>query len=150
MAMQILHTEGESNTSTARAETARAVANQMATVVSARGQQGTIEVALNPEELGRVSIVFNGREDGLHVTISAERPETLDMMRRHISVLEAEFQNFGLGDLSFDLGTSADAQQDRSDSGDGTRFAETQDEPVTEAGPTIQKLGPDGRIDMRL
>ncbi|WP_170398153.1 flagellar hook-length control protein FliK [Ruegeria arenilitoris] len=137
-------------TSTARAETARSVANQMATVVSTRGQQGTIEVALNPEELGRVSIILNGRDDGLHIIISAERPETLDMMRRHISVLEAEFQNFGLGDLSFDLGTSADAQQDRSDSGDGTRFAETQDEPVTEAGPTIQKLGPDGRIDMRL
>ncbi|WP_170413938.1 flagellar hook-length control protein FliK [Ruegeria arenilitoris] len=137
-------------TSTARAETARSVANQMATVVSTRGQQGTIEVALNPEELGRVSIVLNGRDDGLHIIISAERPETLDMMRRHISVLEAEFQNFGLGDLALDLGTSADAQQDRSDSGDGTRLAETQDEPVTEAGPAIPKLGPDGRIDMRL
>ncbi|CUK11972.1 Flagellar hook-length control protein FliK [Ruegeria denitrificans] len=137
-------------TATARAETARAVASQMATVVSARGQPGTIEVALNPEELGRVSIVLNGREDGLHMTITAERPETLDMMRRHLSVLETEFQNFGLGDLSFDLGTSADEQHHDPDTDEGTRFADTRPEPVTESRATISKLGPDGRIDMRL
>lgn len=137
-------------TATARAETARAVANQMATVVSARGQPGTIEVALNPEELGRVSIVLNGREDGLHMTISAERPETLDMMRRHLSVLETEFQNFGFGNLSFDLGTSAGSQHSDSDTGEGAGFSDTQPEQITEAAPAAPKLGPVGRIDMRL
>ena len=109
-----------------------------------------IEVALNPEELGRVSIVLNGREDGMHMTISAERPETLDMMRRHLSVLEAEFQNFGLGDLSFDLGTSADAQQDGSDAKDAIQFSDAPPEHDTEIGPITSKLGHDGRIDMRL
>ncbi|WP_170431275.1 flagellar hook-length control protein FliK [Ruegeria arenilitoris] len=137
-------------TATARAETARAIASQMATAINVRSHSGTIEVALNPEELGRVSIVLNGRDDGLHLTISAERPETLDMMRRHLSVLEAEFQNFGLGDLSFDLGTSADAQHDDSDGGEGNEFSTPQPEHVAETGPARPKIAPDGRIDMRL
>ncbi|WP_170571687.1 flagellar hook-length control protein FliK [Ruegeria atlantica] len=126
------------------------MANQIATLVSARGQPGTIEVALNPEELGRVSIVLNSREDGLHMTILAERPETLDMMRRHLSVLETEFQNFGLGDLSLDLGTSADARHDDSDTSDSRKFSDSQPEPTAVDGPAIPKLGPDGRIDIRL
>ncbi|MFY2823088.1 flagellar hook-length control protein FliK [Ruegeria sp. MALMAid1280] len=137
-------------TATARAETARAIASQMATAINVRSQSGAIEVALNPEELGRVSIVLNGRDDGLHLTISAERPETLDMMRRHLSVLEAEFQNFGLGDLSFDLGTSADAQHDESDGGEGNEFSAPQPEHVAEAGPAHPNMAPDGRIDIRL
>ena len=137
-------------TATARAETARAIASQMAAAINVRPQSGAIEVALNPEELGRVSIVLNGRDDGVHLTISAERPETLDMMRRHLSVLEAEFQNFGLGDLSFDLGTSADAQREDSDGGEGNEFSGPQPEDVAEAAPARPHIARDGRIDMRL
>ncbi|WP_420585927.1 flagellar hook-length control protein FliK [Ruegeria sp.] len=137
-------------TASARSETARAVANQMASVITARPQSGTIEVALNPEELGRVSIVMNGRDDGLHMTIAAERPETLDMMRRHISVLEAEFRNLGLGDLSFDLGTSSDAQQDGSDPDTDDQFMPSQSEQVAEVDSALPRIGADGRIDIRL
>lgn len=137
-------------TATARTETARAIASQMATAINARPHSGAIEVALNPDELGRVSIILNGRDDGFHLTISAERPETLDMMRRHLSVLEAEFQNFGLGDLSFDLGTSADAHHNEPDGGEGTELSTPQPEHVAEAGPARPQTAPDGRIDMRL
>ncbi|WP_170329538.1 flagellar hook-length control protein FliK [Ruegeria arenilitoris] len=141
---------GQAMTATARAETARAIASQMATAINVRQHSGAVEVALNPEELGRVSIILNGRDDGLHLTISAERPETLDMMRRHLSVLEAEFQSFGLGDLSFDLGTSADAQHEQSEGGEGNEFSTPQPEHVAEAGPARPHIAPDGRIDMRL
>jgi flagellar hook-length control protein FliK len=137
-------------TATARAETARAIASQMATAINVRPHSGTIEVALNPEELGRVSIVLNGRDDGLHLTINAERPETLDMMRRHLSVLEAEFKNFGLGDLSFDLGTSADSPHDGPDGEDSNEFSAPQPENAAETGPARPHIAPDGRIDMRL
>jgi len=137
-------------TATARAETARAVANQMATVITARPQSGMVEVALNPEELGRVSIILNGRDDGLHMTISAERAETLDMMRRHLSVLEAEFQSLGLGDLSFDLGTPSDAEQDGSNPDDDARLSPSHPEQIAEVDPALPQIGPDGRIDIRL
>ncbi len=137
-------------TAAARAETTRAIASQMANAINVRSHAGTIEVALNPEELGRVSIVLNGRDDGLYMTITAERPETLDMMRRHLSVLETEFQNFGLGGLSIDLGTSADAQSDEPDSNEDTQFLAPQSEHPPEAGPTPSRASPDGRIDIRL
>ncbi len=140
----------QSLTSLARAETARAIAGQMASAISARPQSGSIEIALNPEELGRVSIVLNGRDDGLHMTIAAERPETLDMMRRHLSVLETEFQNLGLGDLSIDLGTSPDAQRDEADTNGDSPLSAPSPENATEAVPTLPQLSPDGRIDMRL
>ncbi|WP_170417295.1 flagellar hook-length control protein FliK [Ruegeria atlantica] len=135
---------------TARAETARAIAGQMATVITAQPKSGAIEIALSPEELGRVSITLNGRDDGLHLTISAERPETLDMMRRHLAVLEEEFRNFGLGDLSFDLGTSANTEQNHSEHQKEAPAETTQRaEPAVNASPN-PKTGPIGRIDMRL
>ncbi|MES0828005.1 flagellar hook-length control protein FliK [Ruegeria sp. SCP11] len=137
-------------TAATRAETTRAIASQMANAINVRSHSGTIEVALNPEELGRVSIVLNGRDDGLYMTITAERPETLDMMRRHLSVLEMEFQNFGLGGLSIDLGTSADARGDEPDGNEDTQFLAPQSEHTPEAGPTPSRASPDGRIDMRL
>ncbi len=132
----------------ARAELARAIAAQMTTVISAK--PGTVEVALNPEELGRVSITFSGRDDGAYLTIVAERPETLDLMRRHISVLAAEFQKLGYGDLSFDLGTPEDSQQDTQDaeSGAGGTLTGTQDEPTPANQP--RPIRPDGGLDMRL
>lgn len=135
---------------TARPEVARAIAGQMAAAITVRPQSGAVEITLNPEELGRVSMVLSGRDDGLHLTIAAERPETLDLMRRHLAVLEAEFKSLGFGDLSFDLGNSADKGQDPSDSGENS-FSETAQSELTSA--TLQRpanLGTSGRIDIRL
>ncbi|MBO9447660.1 flagellar hook-length control protein FliK [Ruegeria sp. R14_0] len=137
-------------TPTARAEVARAVAGQMAAVVTAQPNSGTVEIALNPEELGRVSIVLNGRDDGVHLTISAERPETLDMMRRHLSVLEEEFRNFGLGDLSFDLGTSSGDSHDRADQENRPLGGAAQLADPTALVEPVTRTGLVGRIDMRV
>ena len=135
---------------TARAETARAVAGQMAAVINAQPNSKAVEIALNPEELGRVSMVLNGRDDGIHLTISAERPETLDLMRRHLSVLAEEFHAFGLGDLSIDLETSADAQHGQSEQEPAPKTDNAQSaETPTPASP-LPRIGHTGRIDMRL
>ncbi|KIC40709.1 hypothetical protein RA27_13170 [Ruegeria sp. ANG-R] len=134
----------------ARAETARAIAGQLAAVVSTRPGAGGVEIALNPEELGRVSITLNSREDGFFLTIAAERPETLDLMRRHIAILSAEFERLGYGDLSLDLGMSGEAPQQgghpESDTAvDSVEMAGATDHPA----PTIP-IGPDRGLDMRL
>ncbi|WP_424831689.1 flagellar hook-length control protein FliK [Ruegeria sp.] len=135
---------------TPRAEIARAVAGQIAAAITAKPGSGGVEIALNPEELGRVSITLNGREDGLHLTIAAERPETLELMRRHISVLSVEFQKLGYGDLSFDLGTSADTPQgsetDPSEPAFGPDDPQTESESIAAPTPT----GPLRGLDMRL
>nr|WP_321249709.1 flagellar hook-length control protein FliK [uncultured Ruegeria sp.] len=135
---------------TSRADIARAVAGQMAAVISSRPGTGAVEVALNPEELGRVSIVLNGREDGLHMSITAERPEALDLMRRHISILESEFQKLGFGGLSFEFGTSPDTGHGGSDA----HRPASADTGLAEADqildPSVPKTGPSRGIDIRL
>ncbi|MEM9127628.1 MAG: flagellar hook-length control protein FliK [Pseudomonadota bacterium] len=108
--------EGNTITHAARAEVARAISGQMAAAVQTRPGAGVVEITLNPEELGRVSIVLNGREDGLQMTIATERPETLELMRRHIAVLTAEFQRLGFGSLALDLGASSHGQPDHAPS----------------------------------
>ncbi len=133
-----------------RAEVARAIAGQMATAVQARPGSGAVEIALNPEELGRVSIVLNGRDDGFYVTIAAERPETLDLMRRHIAVLNAEFQKLGYGDLSFDLGTSSDPRQDARDPNTSGFVEMPSEEAAVHTNAIPQKSAPGRGIDMRL
>lgn len=134
----------------ARAEVARAIAGQMAAAIQARPGSGAIEIALNPEELGRVSIVMNGRDDGFHLTIAAERPETLDLMRRHIAVLSEEFQKLGYGDLSFDLGNSSDSQQNPLDHQQANSVDLTPQDHGAQAAPFPKNTAPGRGIDMRL
>lgn len=137
-------------TAAARTEMARAIAGQMAAVIHARPQSGAVEVALNPEELGRVSIVLNGREDGFQITIAAERPETLDIMRRHIAVLEAEFRNLGLGHLSVDLGSSSDTHREAEKEGNSSNSDPQQIEHTVTTLSAAPRIGASGRIDIRL
>ncbi len=137
-------------TQAAKAEITRAIAGQMAAAIQVRAGSGTIEIALSPEELGRVSITLNGREDGMVLTIAAERPETLDLMRRHLAVLEAEFQSIGYGDISFDLNTSDDAQDDTAQPKASDYGVSHSTEPDTPNVPIIPRNLSGRGIDMRL
>lgn len=75
-------------------------------VASGQGTDRQIELRLDPVELGAVSIVLQGNEDALVVRITAERPDTLDLMRRNSDQLLAELRAAGIGDaqMSFDMG----------------------------------------------
>ncbi len=137
-------------TQAAKAEITRAIAGQMAAAIQVRAGSGTIEIALSPEELGRVSITLNGREDGMVLTIAAERPETLDLMRRHLAVLEAEFQSIGYGDISFDLNTSDDAQDDTANPKASDYGPSHSTELDTPNAPLIPRILSGRGIDMRL
>lgn len=72
-----------------------------------------VEISLNPDELGRVRLGVSTSEAGIVVSVLAERPETVDLMRRHINALEAAFQAIGYNDISFSF-----AGGDTPDSGD--------------------------------
>ena len=65
--------------------------------------RGTVELSLSPEELGRVRLRLHPSEAGLSVTITAERAETLDLMRRNIDILEREFLEIGYEGAQFDF-----------------------------------------------
>ncbi|MCV2881791.1 flagellar hook-length control protein FliK [Actibacterium sp. XHP0104] len=70
----------------------------------AQAGTGEIELAMNPEELGRVRLSLSASENSLQVVIQADRPETQDLMRRHIDQLGQEMRSLGYRDVSFAFG----------------------------------------------
>ena len=85
-----------------RPEATRLVAAQMATALS-EAQNKSVQISLSPEELGRVRMVLSTTDTGVAVSIMAERPETLDLMRRNIEQLAEEFRRLGYEDIKFDF-----------------------------------------------
>ncbi|VDC20359.1 Flagellar hook-length control protein FliK [Pseudogemmobacter humi] len=70
--------------------------------VSAEGP--VTELRLSPEELGSVRIELVTEGEKVSVTILAERPETLDLMRRHADRLAAELRTAGFSQLDLGFG----------------------------------------------
>ena len=78
---------------------------------------GQVDLTLNPAELGRVRLSMAPGEAGLVVTIHADRPETLDLMRRHSEQLMQEFRQAGFerAELSFGGAGSGQARDQMPD-----------------------------------
>ncbi|MFY0635619.1 MAG: flagellar hook-length control protein FliK [Vannielia sp.] len=120
---------------------------------------GPVELRLHPEELGRLKLSFTSGEAGLHVVVAAERPETLDMMRRNIDLLAQEMRRLGHegAQFSFAGGDPAFSQNDTGAQGQGHKIGWAGDtgEPGSTPGrPGITqhpglRLGADG-LDLRL
>ena len=73
-----------------------------------------IELRLDPEELGRVRLVMTMKDNNaIAVSIHAERPETLDLMRRNINELTQEFRDLGYGNSEFSFGSGMSDQRGR-------------------------------------
>ncbi|MDU9003083.1 flagellar hook-length control protein FliK [Sedimentitalea todarodis] len=100
----------------ARPETVRNAA-AYAVEIFARESGKTVEIALNPEELGRVRMALSTSDAGVTVLITSERPETLELMRRHIEQLSQEFQKLGYGQASFEFNSDGSSGHDHSQDG---------------------------------
>ena len=78
---------------------------------------GPIEISLSPEELGKVKLTFQVSEAGaMNVVVAAERPETLELLRRNADTLLQDFQDLGYSQSSFEFqqdGQSAGQNGDR-------------------------------------
>ncbi|MGH1369693.1 MAG: flagellar hook-length control protein FliK [Maritimibacter sp.] len=81
---------------------ARHVAAQIVDVARV-ADDGVIEVMLKPEELGRLSLTFNNEGGMMTVSLSAERPETLELLKRNIDQLDAAMQQLGYGEVTYDF-----------------------------------------------
>lgn len=79
----------------------RAVVVQVAQAVN--GAEGSVEISLDPAELGKVRLTLRASETGMNVQVVAERPHTIDLLRRNIGQLEAEFRELGFSDIGFDF-----------------------------------------------
>lgn len=85
------------------------IPSQLAPVIAtAARQNGTadITVTLSPEELGTLHLRVSMEGDALRVTLLADRPETLDLLRRHGDQLLTDLRNLGFGGASLGFGSS--------------------------------------------
>ena len=67
-----------------------------------------VEVTLSPEELGKVRMTLTTTDGGLTLSLVADRPETLALMRRHIDQLAQDFRDLGFQNLSFSFAQGRD------------------------------------------
>ncbi len=66
-----------------------------------------VEVVLDPPELGRLRLRLGGAEQPQHVVLTVDRPETLDLMRRHGDQFLRDLRDAGWSGLSLALDSGA-------------------------------------------
>ncbi len=108
----------------------------------------TIELRLDPPELGRVTIHLTTNDQQVTAQVIADRPDTVDLMRRHAELLTATLARAGFSqaDLSFQQGQGQQQKGGFEQFQSITGTSES-DEPVI---PAPTRAGPDGRLDIRL
>lgn len=79
-------------------------------------RNGQVDVILHPEELGRIRLILIPDGDSTRVQLTAERPETLDLLRRHSHELAVELRQAGMSGASFSFaGDDATGQRPGAD-----------------------------------
>lgn len=135
-----------------RTETPAMIARQMAEALQ-RLPDRPVEISLNPKELGRVRMNISVAEIGITVNVIAERPETLDLMRRNIDQLSREFEAMGYDDIGFAFAEGEAQQQFSEQDGDGSDETYTLidlDPMETSDAPARPVSQPSTGIDIRL
>ncbi len=146
-------TGATANVHAPRNDMATSVAHQIAEAVR-RTSDKSVEIALNPVELGRVRMVLSASDAGITVNILADRQDTLDLMRRNIDDLGKSFADMGYEDISFSFGQGDQAADDASENKPDPSVQNIEDIPSldtpTAPGQLSSRLAiaPDG-IDMR-
>lgn len=77
----------------------RSVLAQVAAAIPPGTAPGTIDVTLDPPELGRIDIVIELAEQTLRATLSADRTGTGELIRRHLDLLSEQFREAGFTDV---------------------------------------------------
>lgn len=135
-------------TSIGGAVMAQPVAQQIA-VATLRSNGASAEISLHPEELGRVRISLTPADTGMTVSIVSERPETGELIRRHLDVLETEFTNLGFENLTFSFGDDDSPSSDRGND-DLQTFSPTMDTTLDPPPPKNTVLSLSGGLDLKL
>ncbi len=128
-------------------ETARHVASQISVAVTNNPGKIT-EIALNPEELGRVRLSMTAADGVITLNVLAERPETQDLLRRHIDVLGQEFRDLGYESISFSFGAGGQSDAPAEAGTDSGKMAFEPDDIDLDETPT--NTSPTSGLDLRL
>ena len=134
------------------APTAAAVVAQVFTAISQRGGDSKIEVRLDPPELGRVVIGFEGAgHEIVRAVVSADSQQTLDLLRRNLDMLQRELERAGLEDINVEV-SDQETQSDTQESpAEANTYAVIED--YVEPGEGARQYATpmiDGRLDLRV
>ena len=108
-----------------------------------------VELVLEPAELGRVRMAMTGGDGTMQVSLTIERMETADLLRRHIETLAQEFRQLGYRDVSFRFSGEGAS----SNGGQGFASGTASDglfEVAEPDGPSPVRLVLGDRMDIRL
>jgi hypothetical protein len=92
------------------------ISRQVSQVVSSSPTSETT-LRLEPAELGRVTLSLRGDERSMTLFVQAERPETLELIRRSSQDLAGELSDLGYENITFEFGSSGERAAD-----DGSDF----------------------------
>ena len=112
---------------------------------------GRIELTLTPETLGKVHFDMRPEGGSLSIVLSAERADTLDLMRRHLPELMAELKQAGIQAGSFSFSSWNDGQRGQAPQPEmtqGEHIAGSGVSPAVPPRPT-RTLGALGGLDIR-
>ncbi|APE44982.1 hypothetical protein BOO69_17385 [Sulfitobacter alexandrii] len=141
--------QGQPVSAPQRADMPMHIARQVAEALQGIGQQ-PVEISLTPEELGRVRLSLSASDSGMIVHVVADRAETLDLMRRHITELSEEFRQLGYADVRFSFAGGGEQHGHRPPRADVL----APDGELPEASGTIAEIAlsitPDTGVDIRL
>ncbi|WP_103762667.1 flagellar hook-length control protein FliK [Roseovarius confluentis] len=111
-----------------------------------RATEQSAEIRLNPAELGRVRINLHTSDTGVIVSVLADRPETLDLLRRNSDILAQEFREIGYGAAEFSFGQGGDPQTGKKSDADRGSYRHDVAEPDGDATPDVAPLDVSTRI----
>ncbi|MEY8880380.1 hypothetical protein [Donghicola sp. XS_ASV15] len=125
-------------------------------VAVASGLESKIEVELQPLDLGRMKLIFKQDAQGMSVIVEAEKPETIDQIRRHLEQASLD-QRTGQDSqprFRFESGGFEQSGRERQNSarqGKAMRVQTSGDEPLDVANefsrPT--QISPSGSLDIK-
>lgn len=103
------------------------------------------EVVLDPVELGRVSLTFITKDEGVSVLVTADRAETAELLRRNSEQLHRDLSGAGYEEVELDFDQNHDEQADH-------QMADSQAEPTASDTRSISYRGKiaDVGLDIRI
>ncbi len=119
------------------------------------GRGATTELRLDPEELGRIRMSLSSIDGQLTVALSADRPETLDLMRRYMDELRQDLRGLGFAQVSFQMNAHA-GQGGRGEPAATLPTAETGSDTetptlgISPVASTLASVAGAGGLDLRL
>ena len=117
------------------------------TQAAAQGHDGTVDMVMDPPELGRLRFEMTRVGDQMLVHLVVERPETLDLMRRHADQLLDDLRACGFAEPQLSFGHWGQ-QQDAPDRPATSAALQTPPPPFPTAPPPAATSA--GGLDLRL